>query len=114
MLEKTYLNQMLKLGTTLTLLLFMFSTFAESLSSLPFKVHQNTSFDGCPYSEKVAISVDYELTGTGIGELIVSSLRGGQQFLLAKKEVESGTGSAVFVFELSDCIDDINVTLNPS
>lgn len=113
MLEMAFSNRILTPSITLALYLLTFSTLAADSSSLAFQILQNTSFDGCPYSGEVAISVDYELTGASIGELIVSSLSSGQQSPLAQKEVESGAGSTVFVFQLNDCIDDISVSLNP-
>ncbi len=113
MLEMAFSNRILKSSITLTLSLFSVSSLAEDSSSLPFQILQNTSFDGCPYSGEVVISVNYEFAEADFGELIVSSLSSGQQYPLAQKEVERGKGSAVFVFELSDCVDDINVSLNP-
>ncbi len=113
MLEMAFSNRLLKASITLTVSLFAVSSLAEESSSLPFQILQNTSFDGCPYSGEVVISVDYEFEETDFGELIVSSVSSGQQYPVAQKEVESGKGSAVFIFELSDCVDDINVSLNP-
>jgi hypothetical protein len=81
--------------------------------SVAFDVLNNTSYDGCPYFGEVAISVEYDLVESNVGQLIVSAVNSGRSYELTRKEIEHGPGSAVFVFELQECIDSINVALTP-
>ncbi|MGX9462243.1 hypothetical protein ACWXWU_13560 [Shewanella sp. A14] len=93
--------------------LVVLPVIAADNQSLDFDVLENTSYDGCPYSGDVAISVKYELTESNIGQLVVSGFRAGQSFELTKKDVEQGSGSAVLILVLQQCIDKINVALKP-
>ncbi|WP_282110483.1 hypothetical protein [Shewanella algicola] len=81
--------------------------------SVSFDVLNNTSYDGCPYSGEVAISVEYDLVESNVGQLIVSAVNSGRSYELTRKDVEHGPGSAVFVFELQECIERIDVALTP-
>lgn len=114
MRKKTFTQHLLIKGGFVVLISLLTSIcWASENEAVSYEVLENTRYDGCPFSGQVALSVQYTFDSAEFAQLTLSGVSQYGHKLLAQKEVEQGRGSDVFVFTLDDCMDDIQVQLNP-
>jgi len=76
------------------------------------KILQNRFYEGCNYSGTVALEVKYKLKSADYGQIVLEGTQdGASYFHLLSKEIEGGNGRTTMVFEASDCLQDVRVTL---